>query len=189
MKKDTVIQFVGFATKLDFEEFLPQWKEYVSQFMKLSGTRLVQRQMETKNSFKYISQHELPDTGFRFNFMKGRNSEHFPEQRVKVIQAGGYIPLQIEYSKQPAKGQVKLMVLISHNEYDIDFYRQTPLITHLNIYQAYYENCTYSHILEVFTTEANAPLLLEQLQSRTGTDAALYKDCELPKQRSLQQAH
>ena len=52
MKKDTVIQFVGFATKLDFDEFLPQWKEYVSQFMKLSGTRLVQRQTETKNSFK-----------------------------------------------------------------------------------------------------------------------------------------
>jgi len=180
MKKENIIQFVGFVTTLDFRDFIPQWEEYARQFMKMPGAKILQRETEAKNSFKYISQHEFREEGFRFSFMKGRNSEHFPEQRVKVTQAGGYIPLQTEAPQHHVKGYVKIMAFVGHNENDIEFYRRLPNFRYLNIYQAYYENCAYGYIMEFFSKEADAPLLIDQLRSRTGSEAALYKDCKVP---------
>jgi len=180
MKKDSIIQFVGFVTKLDFETFIPQWEEYAKEFMKVSGAKILQRESDVKNSFKYISQHESNDAGFRFKFMKGRNSEHFHEQSVKVSQAGGYIPIQIQAVQNKESDFLKVMAFISHDENDIDYYRKLSHFKFLNIYQAYFENCTYGYILEFFTNETDAPLLLEQLQTRTGSIAAIYKNCAVP---------
>ncbi len=183
MKKDSVIQFVGFITNLEFSDFVPQWEEYAKQFMKVPGAKITQRKSDAKNTFKYVSQHELPEGGFHFNFMKGRNSEHFPEQRVKVVQAGGYLAAEMGSKLHEIKGCVKTMAFISHDENDIDFYRQLTGYRYLNIYQAYYENCTYGHILEFFSAPAQAQVLLEQLQARPGCEAGFYKDCAVPSAR------
>jgi len=179
MKKDSIIQFVCFITHLDFEEFVVKWEHYAKQFMTNSGAMTLQQGAETKSRYKYVSQHEYRQEGFRFAFMKGRSSEHFPEQKVKVIQAGGYMPVQIE-CRHLEEGDVKVMAFISHNETDIDFYSQVSLYRHLNIYQAYYESCTYGYILEFFTPETDAHELVEQLKTRAGIDVALYRECLVP---------
>ena len=89
------------------------------------------------------------------------------------------MPLQIE-CRHPDERDVKVMAFISHNETDINFYSQVSLYRHLNIYQAYYESCTYGHILEFFTPETDAHELVEQLKTRAGIDVALYRECLVP---------
>lgn len=175
MKKDTIVQFVGFVTKLDWDEFMPQWEKYAHQFTKKAEGKIQQRETATKSGFKYLSLHELPDASFQFNFMKGRTSEHFPEQRVKVVQTGGYLAEQLSPISK-TKGLVKIVSFIHQDEVEMDFYKELPEALFMNIYQAYYENCAFSSIIEYFTTEQDAASLLEQLQSRIGNEAAIYCD-------------
>ena len=179
MKKDTLVQFVCFVTDLDFSEFIPKWEFYAAQFMNTHSQMTLQEKFESRSKFKYVSQHECPDRDFEFAFMKGRNSAHFPEHKAKVIQAGGYMPLQIESPQKKEKGVVKLMAFISHDETDISFYSQMPLYRHLNIYQAWYESCLYAYVMEFFVEETHATELLHQLRTREGAESGLYKECNL----------
>ncbi len=105
------------------------------------------------------------------------NSDHFPEQKARIVQAGGYSPVQVGYRHPNKNGDLTIIAFIGHNELDIDYYRKLSLYRHLNIYQAYYESCTYGHILEFCTPEMNASNLLQQITSRRGTEAALYREC------------
>src|SRR5436190_16571780 len=180
MKKDTLVQFVCFITDLDFSELITKWEFYADQFINTNSHMTLQEKFESKCKFKYVSQHESPDRDFEFAFMKGRNSAHFPEHKAKVVQAGGYMPLQLESPQKKEKGVVKLMAFISHDETDISFYSQLPLYRHLNVYQAWYESCTYSYVMEFFVEEIHAPALLAQLKARDGVEAGLYKECNLP---------
>jgi hypothetical protein len=180
MKKDTLVQFVCFVTDLDFSEFITKWEFYAAQFMNTHSQMTLQEKFESRSKYKYVSQHECPDRDFEFAFMKGRNSVHFPEHKAKVIQAGGYMPLQLESPQKKEKGIVKLMAFISHDETDISFYSQLPLYRHLNIYQAWYESCLYAYVMEFFVEETHAAELLSQLKARDGAEAGLYKECNLP---------
>lgn len=179
MKKDTIVQFVGFITRLDFDEFVTKWEHYAKQFM-ADPEEMILQQGSGTSRYKYLSQQECPEDDFRFAFMKGRNSEHFAEHKVKVAQTGGYIPMQVQ-CKHAQKGDVKVIAFVSHNENDISFYSRLSLYRHLNIYQAYYESCAYAYILEYFTPEKDVAELLQQLKTKIGTEAALYKECLVPK--------
>jgi hypothetical protein len=181
MKNDTIFQFVCFITNLDFEAFAPRWEHYAKRFMRKNVETTLQQQSETKGRFKYISQHEWPQEDFQFAFMEERKgSEHFPEHNVKVVQAGGYTPVQIECRHNETAGDVKIMAFISHRENDIDFYRQLSLYRYLNIYQAYYESCSYAYILEFFVEETNVADMMQQLKARAGIEIARYKECLVP---------
>ena len=180
MKKDTLVQFVCFITDLDFSEFITKWDFYAAQFTNNHSQMTLQEKFESRSKFKYVSQHECPDRDFEFAFMKGRNSGHFPEHKAKVIQAGGYMPLQLESPQKKEKGIVKLMAFVSHDETDISFYSQLPLYRHLNIYQAWYESCLYAYVMEFFVQETHASELLRQLKTRDGAESGLYKECTLP---------
>ena len=184
MKKNSVIQFVGFVTSLDFPEFVPQWEGFTKQFMKVPGARIMRRKSEARGGFKYISFHEVADSGFQFNFMKGRTSEHFPEHRVKVVQAGGYMAVDLVANSPAPAGGNKILAFLSHDEYDLSAYHSLAGFKHLTVYEAYFENCLYGHILEYVTSPSHAESLLEQLKERPGCDAALYADCSLPKSRT-----
>jgi len=180
MKKDAIVQFVCFMTDLHFTEFVAKWEFYASQFTNGPSQLKLQEQFESKSKFKYISQHECQDKEFEFAFMKGRNSGHFPEHKAKVIQAGGYMPQQMEYPNKKEKGIVKIVAFISHGETDIAFYSQLPLYRYLNIYQAWYESCLYAYVMEYYVEETHAVDLLRQLKARDGVEAGLYKECSLP---------
>jgi hypothetical protein len=180
MKKDTLVQFVCFVTDLEFSEFITKWDFYAGQFTGAHSQMTLQEKFESRGKYKYVSQHECLDKDFEFAFMKGRNSAHFPEHKAKVVQAGGYMPLQLESPQKKEKGIVKLMAFISHDETDISFYSQLPLCRHLNIYQAWYESCLYAYVMEFFVEESHAADLLQQIKARDGAESALYKESALP---------
>jgi hypothetical protein len=181
MIKDTIVQFVCFITKLDLDEFAPKWERYAKRLMDKKNEPVLQQQLAgIKTKFQYVSQHEWPNRDFDFTFMNEKKSEHFPEHNVRVIQAGGYIPLQLQRRHLGDKGDIKIIAFIGHDETNIDFYQKLTLYRHLNIHQAYYESCSYGYVLEFFVPENNADELLQQLKQRPGVDSGVYKECLVP---------
>ena len=178
MKKDTIIQFVGFETNLGLDEFIIQWEQYAKNFSSKNVEVTLHHQAGTKNRFAYISQHVWPETDFQFTFMKGRHSNHFPESHVKVIQAGGYAPLQIECIHDTDTDDVKLMLFINKAETDISVFKALKPYRCLNIYEAYYESSLYTYILEFFVEETQAPELIKQIQLHiVNPQIGTYKEC------------
>ncbi|HEY6505511.1 MAG TPA: hypothetical protein VIZ28_16165 [Chitinophagaceae bacterium] len=178
MKKDTIVQFVCFVTNLHSDEFAPLWDRYAKRLSNKKTESALQEHMpETKSKFRYISQHEWTDRDFHFTFMNERRSEHFPEHNVKVVQAGGYLPLEVKRKYTEKDGEVRLIAFISHDENDLDFYRGLPLYKHLNIHQAFYESCTYGYVMEFFVPEDDADELVRHLKQRHGVETGIYKEC------------
>ena len=181
MIKDTIVQFVCFLTNLELDEFSPEWERYAQKLInKNAAPGLLQQVTETKNKFRYISKHEWPERDFHFTFINDRPSKYFPENKVRIVQAGGYIPLQLKRRQPVENDDIKLVAFISHNENDIDFYRRLPLYNNLNIYQAYYESSSYGYVLEFFIPEIHADELLLQLNLRPGVEAGIYRECLVP---------
>ncbi len=174
---DTIIQFEGFETNIEQDEFVAQWEPYAKQFA-TKDTEVTLQQSNTKNNFKYVSQHKCKDTDFQFVFMKGRMSEHFPKGGVKVVQAGGYMPVQIEHVPGKNKKEIKLMLFLSHAQTDISAYQKLTCYRCLNVYQAYYESCMYGYILEFFLDEAQTSELMKKIESETKNyKMGIYKSC------------
>jgi len=106
-----------------------------------------------------------------------KKPELFTENRAKVVQLGGYIQLPQEKNISKHKDDALLIAFISQRETDIDFYRSLRGFHQVDIYQAYYENCTYSYILGFHVTDSAVDELLLQLQQRPGIETGLYKEC------------
>jgi hypothetical protein len=175
--KNKIVQFVCFATNIGYDEFLGRWEHFAKRFMKEPQHTILDQQGATKNKYKYVSQHEWPEADFQFSFMEGRTSETFPEHFVKVVQAGGYTPVQVNRKAHEESNLVKVIAFLSHNDYDISFYKDLPLYKYLNIYEAYYENCNYGHILEFFVQEKNWAELTKELKARPGIEMGTYTEC------------
>ena len=189
MKKSTIVQFVCFVTNLELDEFTPKWERYARRLKNHNPETTLQQLVGTKSKFRYISQHEWLDKDFHFTFMNEKRSEHFPfinekrsehfpEHNVKVVQIGGYTLMQAERRDHiDNSDSTKLIVFISHEENDIDFYLLLPLYSQLNIYQPYYESCSYGYVLEFFVPDIDAVELAKQLKQRRGVDTGIYKEC------------
>lgn len=181
MIKQPIVQFVCFVTDLGPDEFLPEWESYAGKLMTKKCEPVLQQLVSgSKSKFRYISQHEWPDADFHFSFMNERKSEHFQDHKARVVQVGGYIPLQPQGASHGEDGDIKLFAFIGHNETDIDYYRQLPGYRHLSIYQAYYESCSYGYVLEFFVPESEADELMLQIRQKQGVEAGFYKECTVP---------
>jgi hypothetical protein len=181
MKKDTIFQFVCFDTTLPLNKFLPLWEIFAEKFVnKKASSITLYGQENTRNKLGYISKNEWPSDDFQFVFQKGKISDIFPAGQVKVIQAGGYSPVQIEQIKKAQKGEIKILAFVSDQRADINFYRELKPYNHLNIYEAYYENSVYRYVLEFFVKEADAANIIEQLKKQSlHIDTGTYKECVL----------
>ena len=181
MKKDTLVQFVCFETALELDAFLPQWEHFVKESANKKPEAIILQQALSKTRYKYVSEHIWPQDDFQFVFMKGRRSEHFPESRVKVVQAGGYTPLQIGHKKHDEEDAVKIMVFTSNAQTDISSLTSLQTYRSLNVYQAYYESSMYVYVLEYFVQETNVADLVQQLKTQApGAEIAIYRECMVP---------
>jgi hypothetical protein len=176
MHKNHIIQFVGFNTTLPFNEFNPQWEKYSRDCKQSGGAAVLLEDTDSLGRYKFLSQHHCDSGDFKFAFMKGRNSEHFPDQKVKVVLAGGYIATQMA-TRHYGHHDDKIIAFLGHNENDLSFYKQLSEYSHLNIYQAYFENCIYGNILEFFAPEIAMPELSKKLKQRQGVEAMTYREC------------
>ena len=175
MQKDNIVHFVGFITAIESEDFVPQWESFARNFRSRAGGISLQQLQDTgmKRRFKYLSRHDHKDGNIRFSFMKERSSVHFPDQQVRVVQAGGYARVQ---SAPGNSKDVSVMVFVNHKKTDTGFYSGLSF-SKLNIYQAYFENCLYSSVLEFLVPENKTAALLEELRSVEDIEVSLYKEC------------
>ncbi|HVT85424.1 MAG TPA: hypothetical protein VHD35_09480 [Chitinophagaceae bacterium] len=181
MKKNTLVQFVCFKTILESDQFVPQWEQFAKATTGRNNDPVFLQQATSKSSFKYVSQHQWPEDDFQFVFMKGRHSENLPESRARVVQAGGYIPVQLEHRPTTEKDNIKIMAFSTDQHVSFAVFKKLQPYQFLNIYQAYYESSIYAVILEYFLKEKDAALLLSQLKELfPNMEAAIYKECFVP---------
>jgi hypothetical protein len=180
VNKDTIVQFVCFTSTLEPEKFIEIWEPYAKHLVSNPESMILQEGVAEKNGnrFNYVSQHRCSAADFSFAFMKEKKKMHFPEQRARIMQAGGYqqVANQSVYTKQ--KNDVRVMAFLTQGETDLEFYEQQNF-RHLNKYEAYFENCAYSYIMEFFMADEDAQVLVQQLKARNGVEAGIYKDCKV----------
>ena len=176
MKKN-IVQFVCFETNLEFEKFIVNWEHYAKKFESKEVKTNLLEQVNTKNKFKYVSQHMAPQDELQFTFMKEKKSVILPESKIKVVQAGGYKPIQMESSHHEDPNATKILLFLAKSEYDIAPYKKLAYQA-LNIYEAYFESCNYSYILEFFVNEEAGEELIKELKSTLhNPEIGMYKEC------------
>lgn len=175
---DNIVQFVCFASSLDTEAFKELWEPYARMVVKDPSSIVLQEELAGQSStrFAFISQHSCSAADFEFAFMKGKSKAHFPEHKARVIQAGGYLPVAPVAAYKPSRTEVKIIALVGHGETDPAFYRGLGA-RHLNMYEAYFENCRYGYILDFFIPAKEATALLSVLKKRPGVEAGIYQTC------------
>lgn len=177
MREDTLFQFVGFETAVNLDDFTSQWENFAKKFFKQDIHAVtLQQQIKSKNRFRYMSMNEWPQDSFRFSFMEGRGSDYFPDHRVKVVQAGGYQQVHRECNNC-AHDEIKILLMLDEGEAHRSAFNNMPF-HHVNIYQAYYQSCLYSNIMEFFAEESQASELLDQLKKHfLHCDVGMYREC------------
>ncbi len=174
--KDSIVQFVCYETSMNTEEFVVQWERFTKRFLSKGIEVSLQEQAVVKNKFRFVSRNVWPQDSFQFVFMEGRLSHNFPEGHVKVVEAGGYTPLQIECARAKSD-TIKVLVFAKNPQTDIDAYKNITGYRHLNIYEAYYESCKYVYIFEYFVKESALIGFKEQLDAQTSlTEIGVYKE-------------
>ena len=177
MRKNKIVQFVSFETILDIEPFLVQWEQYRRSVN--SDQDVTLQQSSHKGLFRYIAQHRSTDSEHQFVFLRTRKHSHVPEAEIRTKQAGGYSILQEERGDDTHTGESKIFVFLTGNDSGMDQYRNMPIKFKLNIYEAYYENCLYSYILEFFVKKELVAGLLEGIKQYTTAETGNYKECML----------
>ena len=179
MDKGRIVHFVGFVTDLNYEDFNPLWESYMKQSThSRDKVTLDQNDQQQQGVYKYVSRHNYSSADFRFVFMKENGRSNFPDRKAKVVQTGGYIPVKLQPTRNLLKGETKIIAFLPHGEQELDFYRRQSF-RHLDIYEAYFENCAYGYVLEFYLYEQDGPELLAQLRTRPGIEAAQYKECSV----------
>jgi hypothetical protein len=176
MNDDTIVQFVGFITTLDFDKFATRWDYYVKMLNTSPKQASLRKQHGASSRYKYISKHSGIQGNFRFSFMNKRESEHFPEHNAKVVHMGGYQAVQMESSRVDKSKHASVLVFIKGREIELGHYRKLQGYQKLNIYQAYFENCVYTYIMEFFVKEDDAKDFISALGLGIADEAALYEE-------------
>ena len=178
MKLHSIVQFVGFETAMSPDDFTAQWERFAKRFFKQDiHTITLQQQVVTRSRFKYISRNEWSEDNFQYNFMGSRASDYFPDHRVKVVQTGGYLTIQLENSDHPDSDIIQVLAFITDEKASIDACRSLPH-KYLNIYEAYYQSCQFAFILEFYVPENESGQLVTDLKKLYhSTEVGLYKEC------------
>jgi|JI6StandDraft_1071083.scaffolds.fasta_scaffold57195_3 hypothetical protein len=178
MVKTNVFQFICYATTLPAEEFEPEWDRYVQKGMnKQNIPQLLEQLPGSKSRYKYVSKHTWDENAIQMAINNRQSAKHFPQHKVKLVQAGGYVLAPNLKKNQLSETGTRLILFIGHDERDVDFYNHIPGLEHPVTYQAYYESCAFAYIMEYSVIPEQVEGLLQQLKLRQGIDAACYQEC------------
>lgn len=175
MNTDKIVQFVAFETTLNATAFNLK----LNEFSKSSNSEIdfTLQQTEKSGAYKYISQHRLSVSETKFLFTKPKKTSKAAEVSLREKQAGGYSIIQEERMTDIAKGEQKIFVFFLDSVYDFSAYKQLCTNATLNIYEAYYQNSTYTAILEIFVKQDHAANLVEALKQITTAEIGIYALC------------
>ncbi len=184
MSEASIVQFVCFETAMSFDDFSKMWEQYLPARKRGSEDAILKQQVSTRARYKFISKHIMPQSDFRFVFSKIKTSPVAigspvpPEQHLRVVQAGGYMPVQIDYNASVSDKLVEIVVFINKEEFNISAYKELLPHNYLNIYEAYFESCLFPYILEYFIEESETDNFIKQLKSLPKSpELGVYKDC------------
>lgn len=175
MNEDKIVHFVYFETVLNSEQFIPKWEHYLRSAN--SDADVTVQESKRNDLFTYIAEHRCSADEFRFVFTKAAKLTRIKETEIKTIQLGGYSVTQKEKSGNAGADESKIFIFLNYP--DINFYKQLQAYGELNIYEAYFENCVYSYILEYYVSNENIGGLKEKLHQYNTTGMSVYKECTL----------
>ena len=174
METNEKVQFVCFETTLDKEQFSKRWEQFRHSLN--SNKDVTLQQNETEGRFQYVAQHRLTSSELEFKFSnEGRNSR-IVQVPIKSILAGGYSILQANRLHNAGGNERKIIIFLSDPRADLKIYEQLFVAGNLNIYEAYYENCKYSYILEYYIKTKDSLAMLGQLKQYDIADIGLFKE-------------
>lgn len=101
------------------------------------------------------------------------------EVEIRARKAGGYLMIQSEHLKSSKRDESKVFAFLIDSPIDFSLYQNLSTDGNLNIYEAYYENCQYTYILEYFVKHDSADLLREQLRKLNLAETGIYSECLL----------
>ncbi len=174
METNEKVQFVCFETTLDKEQFNKRWEQFRHSLNSNKDVRL--HQNETGGRFNYVAQHRFTSGELEFKFSnEGRNSR-IVQVPIKSILAGGYSILQANRLHNATGNERKIIIFLSDPRADLKIYEQLFVAGNLNIYEAYYENCRYSYILEYYIKAKDSLAMLDQLKQHDIADIGIFKE-------------
>lgn len=179
MMPDKKVQFVCFETTLDKQQFIKRWESYTRSLN--SDADVTLQQSEKDGIFRYIAQHRLVDGELQFIFSKEGRTSRIAQERIKTKQIGGYAIMHEERPERAIGNESKIFIFITDQKTNLGPYKKLSCPFKLNIYEAYYENCKYSCILEYFVKTKQVASLLEELQQFDPNEMGIYKECLLVK--------
>ena len=175
MKKN-IVQFVCFETTIDFEKFIGNWEHYAKKFESKEVKTSLLEQVNLKSRYKYVSQHMASPDELQFTFMKEKRSVILPESKIKVIQAGGYKPLQTLVNQPESNDSYKILLFVPKSVYDIEPFKTMDYLS-LHIFEAYFESCNYSYVLEFVVKENSGEEIMKEIKNILhNPDVGMYKE-------------
>ena len=174
METNERVHFVCFETTLDKEQFSKRWEQFRHSLN--SNKHVTLQQNETEGRFHYVAQHRFTSSELEFKFSnEGRNSR-IVQVPIKSILAGGYSILEVNRSHNTAGNERKIIIFLSDPRADLKIYKQLFTAGNLNIYEAYYENCRYSYVLEYYIKAKDGLAMLDQLKQYDIADIGIFKE-------------
>jgi len=174
---NNVVHFVCFETTLDKDEFIQRWGEYHRSAN--SDANVTLQQCEKDHAIKYLAQHRCREGGLRFIFSKETNKSRIRRTVITAEQVGGYVILQSARTTETTLNESKIFAFFTSPLIDLNLCRQIDVPAKLNIYEAYYENCSYAYILEFFVKNKYASKLLEEMKKYNPAEIGIYKEFAL----------
>jgi hypothetical protein len=173
----TTVQFVGFTSRLDPEEFISLWVPFARKLNASREGMMLDQNLPQEGSqrFHFVSRHSSGPVEFNFAFMKGRDKPSFPENKARVMQLGGYMPMKTPVKRKPTASESRILAFVPHEERDLSGFRELDSFMS-NRFEAYYENCAYGNILEYFLPKKQLISAVSLLKSVRGVDAGEYKE-------------
>lgn len=175
MKKN-ITQFVCFETNVDFDKFIGNWEHYAKKFESKEVKTNLLEQMNVKSRYKYVSQHMASPDELQFTFMKEKRSVILPESKIKVIQAGGYKPMPSITKHPESSDAVKILLFVPKSVFDIEPFKELDFSS-LHIFEAYFESCNYSYVLEFIIGESAGEEMIKEIKNLLhNPDVGMYKE-------------
>ncbi len=171
MKQAPIVQFNCFSTQLDQHAFMHHWDHY-AETETIHDLLLLKLSAETKGRFQYISRQRWEQKA-----AERKPARHFQEATIKMVSAGGYALSDTHQRRKEPGSSIRLLAFLNINEIDIEPYVLSPLYTKLNVYQAWYESCLFSYVLDFNVPASCVEELKQLLQTSRGVEIGIYKEC------------
>lgn len=179
MEKDSLVQFVGFITALEQKNFTANWELFAGRFIRSDVKTTLQQNIHPKSRYKYIAWHEGAQQHLQPAFAKQKRSENFPEHMVKLVDFGSYEAAQ-PHQHKGQKGLCRVVAFVNEESNDADFYTQAGLQQFVNVYQAYYQSCTFASVYEYWVAPEQCNSFIQHLKTRQGNEVVSCVDCPIP---------